>query len=80
MSRKAATPSRERRVKRLCTRLGLHLMTAQKPDKQALAHGGYMLRDGRTMKIVLGDRDYLFSADLDEIEAYLDGLSSDDPG
>jgi hypothetical protein len=80
MSRKAATPSRERRVKRLCARLGLHLMTAQKPDKQVLAHGGYMLRDGRTMKIVLGDKDYLFSADLDEVEAYLDGLSSDDPG
>jgi hypothetical protein len=71
MSRKAATPSRERRVKRLCVRLGLHLMTAQKPDKQVLAHGGYMLRDGRTMKIVLGDKDYLFSADLDEVEAFL---------
>jgi hypothetical protein len=71
MSRKAATPSRERRVKRLCVRLGLHLMTAQKPGKQVLAHGGYMLRDGRTMKIVLGDKDYLFSADLDEVEAFL---------
>jgi hypothetical protein len=71
MSRKAATPSRERRVKRLCVRLGLHLMTAQKPDKQVLAHGGYMLRDGRTMKIMLGDKDYLFSADLDEVEAFL---------
>jgi hypothetical protein len=40
-----------------------------------LAHGGYMLRDGKTMKIVLGDKDYLFSADIDEIEAFLDGLS-----
>jgi hypothetical protein len=73
MSRKAATPSRERRVKRICARLGLHFMTAQKPDKQVLAHGGYMLRDGKTMKIVLGDKDYLFSADIDEIEAFLDG-------
>ena len=72
MSRKAATPSRERRVKRICARLGLHVMTAQKPDKQVQAHGGYMLRDGKTMAIVLGDRDYLFSADLDEVEAYLD--------
>jgi hypothetical protein len=71
MSRKAATPSRERRVKRLCVRLGLHLMTAQKPDKQVLAHGGYMLRDGRTMAILLGDKGYLFSADLDEVEAFL---------
>jgi hypothetical protein len=47
-------------------------MTAQKPDKHVLAHGGYMLRDADTMKIVLGDKGYLFSADLDEIEAYLD--------
>ncbi len=72
MSRKNSDPSRERRVKRLCARLGLHFMTAQKPDKLVLAHGGYMLRDGKTMKIVLGDKDYLFSADLDEIEAFLD--------
>jgi hypothetical protein len=72
MSRKAATPSRERRVKRLCARLGLHFMTAQKPDKQVLAHGGYMLRDGKTMTIVFGDKDYLFSADIDEIETFLD--------
>ncbi|MGU9982582.1 hypothetical protein ACJ4V0_21375 [Phreatobacter sp. HK31-P] len=75
MSYKASIPSRERRIKRICVRLGLHLMTAQKPDKQILAHGGYMLRDADTMKIVLGDRDYLFSADLDEVEAYLDALT-----
>lgn len=74
MSYKTSTPSRERRVKRLCVRLGLHLMTAQKPDKQVLAHGGYMLRDARTMAIAFGDKGYLFSADLDEIEAYLDAL------
>jgi hypothetical protein len=74
MSYKTSTPSRERRIKRLCVRLGLHLMTAQKPDKQVLAHGGYMLRDARTMAIVFGDKGYLFSADLDEIEAFLDAL------
>lgn len=61
------TPS-ERRVKRLCTRLGLHLMTAQKPDRQVAAHGGYMLRNAETMTIVLGDQGYLFSSDLDEVE------------
>jgi hypothetical protein len=72
MSQKNATSSRERRAKRACVRLGLHLMTAQKPDKQVLAHGGYMLRDAATMKIVLGDKDYLFSADIDEVEAYID--------
>jgi hypothetical protein len=72
MSRADSVSARERRARRLCARLGLHLMTAQKPDKQVLAHGGYMLRDGATMKIVLGDKDYLFSADLDEVEAFLD--------
>lgn len=74
MSYKASAPSRERRIKRVCVRHGLHLMTARKPDKQVLAHGGYMLRDAETMTIVLGDRGYLFSADLDDVEAYLDAL------
>lgn len=72
MARKDALPSIERRVRRLATRLGLHLMKAQKPDKRVLAHGGYMLRDGATMKICFGDADYLFSADLGEIEAWLE--------
>lgn len=71
-SRKDAIPSIERRVKRLCARYGLHLMKAQKPDKRVLAHGGYMLRDGDTMKILYGDKEYLFSASLEEIEAWLD--------
>lgn len=72
MSYKNALPSRERRVKRLAIRYNLHLMTCQKPDKRVLAHGGYMLRDGETMKILFGDKDYLFSASLDEIETWLD--------
>jgi hypothetical protein len=75
MSRKEATNSRERRIKRMCARVGLHLMTAQKPDKLVQAHGGYMLRDAATMRIVFGDRDYLFSADLDEIEEYLENFA-----
>ncbi len=75
MSRKNSDNSRERRIKRLCVRLGLHLMIAQKPDKLVQAHGGYMLRDGATMKIVFGDTEYLFSADLDEVEAHLDKLA-----
>ncbi|MCA3629787.1 MAG: hypothetical protein IOC35_05625 [Methylobacterium sp.] len=72
MSRKEAIASRERRAKRLAIRYNLHVMICQKPDKRVLAHGGYMLRDGETMKIVFGDRDYPFSASLDEIEAWLD--------
>lgn len=76
MSRKNSRVSVERRVRRLCTRLGLHLMIAQKPDKLVLAHGGYMLRDGATMRIVFGDKDYPFSADLDEVEAFLEQAES----
>jgi hypothetical protein len=75
MSRKEADRSRERRAKRLCARYNLHLMAPLKPDKKVLAHGGYMLRDGATMKILLGDKDYLFSATMDEVEAYLDRLA-----
>ena len=77
MSRKAASPSRVRRIKRVCARYNLHFMTAQKPDKQVLAHGGYMLRDAATMTILLGDKGYLFSADLDEVEAHLDAMADD---
>jgi hypothetical protein len=72
MSRRDALPSVERRARRIATRLGLHLMKAQKPDKRVLAHGGYMLRDAATMRIVFGDADYLFSASLDEVEAWLE--------
>jgi hypothetical protein len=74
LSFKNSDQSRERRAKRACVRHNLHLMMPQKPDKKVLAHGGYMLRDGATMKIVLGDKDYLFSASMDEVEAYIDGL------
>jgi hypothetical protein len=74
MSLKNSDPSRERRAKRACVRLGLHLMMPQKPDKKVLEHGGYMLRDAATMKIVLGDKPYLFAASMDEVEAYIDAL------
>jgi hypothetical protein len=74
MSRKQSDPSRERRAKRICARRDLHLMAPLKPDKKVQAHGGYMLRDGRTKAILLGDKDYLFSASMDEVEAYLDAL------
>jgi hypothetical protein len=72
MSRRDALPSIERRVRRLATRLGLHLMTAQRPDKRVQAHGGYMLRDAETSQIVFGDKEYLFCASIDDVEAFLD--------
>ena len=71
MAGKNAKVSLERRVRRICTRYYLHLMISQKPDKRILAHGGYMLRDGKTMKIVFGDAEYQYSATLEEVEAWL---------
>ena len=72
MSRSGNTRSIERRVRRVATRLGLHLMIVQKPDNRVRAHGGYMLRDGQTMRILLGDKEYPYCADIDEVEAFLD--------
>jgi hypothetical protein len=44
----------------------------QKPDNRVRAHGGYMLRDGQSMRILLGDKDYPYCADIDEVDAFLD--------
>jgi len=71
MSRPGRERSIERRVRRVATRLGLHLMIAAKPDAQVRAHGGYMLRVGETMRIIFGNKDYPYCADIDEIEAFL---------
>jgi hypothetical protein len=71
MSYRDRDESRLRRIKRLAIRYGVHVMTCQKPDKRVLAHGGYMLRDEATMKVIYGDAEYLFSANLDEIEDWL---------
>lgn len=77
MSRRDSLAAVERRIRRLAVRRGWHMMKAEKPDKRVLAHGGYMLRDPETHEIVFGDRDYPYCADLDEIEAFLEGLDRD---
>jgi len=67
--------SLERRVRRVAVRQGLHILKVQKlTDPRVVAHGGYMLRDVETAKIVFGDDPYPFAADLDDIEAYIAGL------
>jgi len=71
MSRASIPRSLERRIRRVATRLGLHLMIAAKPDKHVRAHGGYMLRDGQTMQILFGDKNYPYCADIEEVEAFL---------
>lgn len=68
---KHSIASHERRVKRRAVRYGLSVMTMHKPIGKALAHGGYRLREDETNKIVFGNEGYEFSADLDEIEAFL---------
>ena len=74
MSSRAHTPTAlERRVRRVAVRRGMSLLKPQKPTPKVLAHGGYMLRDDDTGKIVFGNQSYDFSADLDEIEAFLVG-------
>lgn len=77
MSRRDSLVAIERRIRRLVVRRGWHMMKVEKPDKRVLAHGGYMLRDPGTHAIVFGDRDYPYCADLDDIEAFLDGLDRD---
>jgi hypothetical protein len=64
--------SQERRVKRLGRRYGVSLMTCEKPIGKVAQHGGYMLRDDETRKIVFGDKGYEFSATLDEVEEFLE--------
>ena len=79
MSSRAATQTAtERRVRRLAQRRGLSLLIAQKRNPKIEAHGGYMLRDDETFAIVFGNARYDFSADLDEVEAWLDSQDTAD--
>lgn len=64
--------SHERRVKRLARRYGVSVMTCEKPIGKVLVHGGYMLREDETRKILFGNKGYDFSATLDEVEAFLE--------
>lgn len=77
MSNRDKPAAVERRLRRLLVRRGWHLLKAHKPDRRALKHGGYMIRDAESFQIVFGDKDYPFSADLDDIEAYLTALDGD---
>ena len=69
---KDSSHSQERRVKRLGYRYGVLLMRCDKPFGKVLQHGGYMLKDEETRKIVFGNNGYDYSATLDEVEAFLE--------
>ena len=66
------TNSLERRVKRIGRRYGVTLVKCAKPFGKVLEHGGYMLRDDDTRKIVFGNDSYEFSATLEEVEEFLE--------
>lgn len=72
MAIRHSTNSQERRVRRVATRYGVSLRKAAKPSGKVAQHGGYMLLDDDTRKIVFGNDGYEFSATLDEVEAFLD--------
>jgi hypothetical protein len=77
MSNRDKLAAVERRLRRLLVRRGWHLMKADKPDKRVRTHGGYMIRDPESHQIVFGDKGYLYSADLEDIKAYLTALDGD---
>jgi hypothetical protein len=70
--------ARERRAKRLARRLGLGVLKAEKPFGKVAEHGGYMVREEETRRVVYGNGGYDFSATLEEVEAYLEKLDAGD--
>ena len=64
----------ERRIKRRLGRHNYDLLKAQKLTPKIEQHGGYKIRDAASGKVVFGDTGYEFSADLDDIDAWLDTL------
>ena len=78
MSSRAHTDAAvERRVRRLAQRQGFSLLFAKKRTPKIDAHGGYMLRSDETMAIVFGNKGYEYSADIEEIEAFLTNEPTD---
>jgi hypothetical protein len=71
VGQKNSVNSQERRVKRVAARYGVSLVKCQKPFGKVLEHGGYMLRDEDTRKIVFGNDGYDFSATLEEVDDFL---------
>mgnify|MGYP000412786800 FL=1 len=76
MSRKELDNSRMRRMKRAAARRGLTILTSEKV-KVLGQPGGHAVRDDESFKIVYGDVPKPFSATLDDIEAWLEGLDDE---
>jgi hypothetical protein len=74
-SRKNHLVSQERITKRLLGRRNYDLLKPLKPTPKIVEHGGYKVRDAATGKVIFGEDKYEFSATLDDIEAWLEGLN-----
>ena len=66
----------ERRTKRRLARHNYDLLKPQRLTPKIQQHGGYKVRDAATGAIVFGETGYEFSADLDDIDAWLDALEA----
>jgi hypothetical protein len=77
-SRRHTPNAIERQVKRRLGRHNYDLLKPQRMTPKILEHGGYKVRDAATGKVIFGEALYEFSADLDDIERWLDGLEAED--
>ena len=75
-SRKKHLVSQERITKRLLGRRNYDLLKPLKLTPKIVEHGGYKVRDAATGKVIFGEDKYEFSATLDDIEAWLEGLNA----
>jgi len=62
---------RENRLRRMAERRGFLLKKSRRRDPGALGFGGFMLVNAETNAVVLGGHPFEYSADLDDIEAFL---------
>jgi hypothetical protein len=77
-SRKKHLVSQERITKRLLGRHNLDLLKPLKLTPKIIEHGGYKVRDAASGKVVFGEEKYEFSATLEDIETWLEGLEGQD--
>jgi hypothetical protein len=66
----------ERQVKRRLGRFNYDLLKPQRMTPKILEHGGYKVRDAATGEVIFGETGYEFSADLADIETWLEGLEA----
>ena len=62
---------RENRIRRMAQRQGYELKKSRRRDPKARGFGGYMLWDVEKNLWVVGYTPHPYSADIDEVEAFL---------